>query len=189
MKHRNTLAALISFILIWSCSSNESNNTVSTKDSNMNLSEVDKKFEQQIKKDIALTEEKLRTSTEGFDELKAQDALNNFNDFISNYPNDSLTPMYTFKCGELSISLRQANNARKYFEQFIKNFPAHKRLPEAKFMLAFVYDDLLQDDNRAKELYTSFLKDYPNHSMALQAKQLVSLLFKSDADLIKTFKK
>lgn len=107
--------------------------------------------------------------------------------FALSYPQDSLSPLYLFKAGELSLSTNQGQKALGYFDQVVRNYPQHEKASFALFMKGFVCDGPLKDTAKARQFYTEFCQKYPQHPLIADAMFSLRNLGKSDEELIREF--
>ena len=58
--------------------------------------------------------------------------------------------MPLYRSAEISRSLGKPNEAIATYQKIIERYPSFHKAPEAKFMLAFSYDEDLKDINKAR---------------------------------------
>ena len=149
------------------------------------------KLKKEITEKIARLEERLyKTDPQNpqLDRAQAVDVIRYYKMFADSFPEDSLTPEYLFKGGEVGIALQQHQLAINLFERVVNAYPDHKRAPEALFLKAFVLDTYLQAKGQAKGVYEAMMAKYPDHKLAQDAEASIRNLYMSDEDLIKMFK-
>ena len=79
-------------------------------------------------------------------------------------------------------------HAIKGFNEFLTKYPKNEKAPNVLFLIAFTYNNQLQDAENAKKTYEEFLKKYPNNDLANSAKFEIQNLGKS-IDNLPGFKK
>ncbi|MCG9881554.1 MAG: tetratricopeptide repeat protein, partial [Bacteroidia bacterium] len=84
-----------------------------------------------------------------------------YTDFALAYPDDEHTPEFLFKAAQRAIVLQQANEAVDLLIQLINKYPANEFAEDATFLLAFTYENNLNDLTNARVYYEKFLKEYP----------------------------
>ena len=126
-------------------------------------------------------------SAQRLDPIIGQSLITEYGKFSQLYPSDSLSPEYTFKAGELSLSLNKPLEAFGYFEQVATRFPEYKRASYAIFMKGFIYDGPLNDTALARKFYVDFLNKYPNHPLSKDAGFSLRNLGKTDEELVREF--
>jgi tetratricopeptide (TPR) repeat protein len=94
----------------------------------------------------------------------------------------------TLKAAGVAKSIENFNKATQLYESIASLIPAHAKSPTALFMMAFVYENDLQNMAKAKETYELFLKKFPeDKDYADDAIMALKNLGKSPEDLIKEF--
>ena len=99
---------------------------------------------------------------------------------------DTLAALPLYKAAEVYQALGDYQGAAGIFERIHDDYPEFSKSGEALFMLAFTYDENLQDYDRAKELYGQFLEENPNHTFADDTEMLLKNLGKSDEEMLKS---
>lgn len=107
--------------------------------------------------------------------------------FAEEHPTDTAAPHYLFKAADLSMSLGDALKAINLYNKIIFTYPEFDRNPQCLFLIAFIYENYLQNYGKAKEVYENFLKQYPNHDFADDAQISIQNLGKSPEELIREF--
>lgn len=59
------------------------------------------------------------------------------------------------------------------YERLIKEYPQSQHGDEAQFMIAFVYEEYLEEPDLARSAYQLVIDRYPNSELAASAKQLL----------------
>lgn len=123
------------------------------------------------------------------DEAVAGQALQAYFQYSKKYPSDSVTPDYIFKSAEILTALQQYPQAYSNYKTIAEKYPTYKLVQESLFLEASILDNFLNEDDKAKIVYEDLIKRFPESSYANDAKAAIANLGKSDADLIKEFKK
>lgn len=129
------------------------------------------------------------------DSLKVRDEVAAYNlqlaytDFAANFPKDTLAPSYLFKAANLTMNMNWGKSSVDIINKFTETYPEDKRVPEALFYKAFIYDNQLNDDAKAGECYRIFLKRFPTHAFASSADASIKNLGKTDEELIREFER
>jgi TolA-binding protein len=116
-------------------------------------------------------------------------AVKAYDDFSKIFPNDSLTPDFIFKAGEISTANQQYPQALMYYQQITTQYPSYKFSAEALYLQGYLLDNFLNDEVKAKAVYEQVITKYPDLSYATDAKAAIKNLGKSDEELIKEFEK
>ncbi len=144
------------------------------------------KLVQQIKSN----EEKLfNDSTKMLDHAIAIDELAAYRKYAATYPEDSASPGYLFKAADLATGLRKSREAVLIYKDYISRYPNHSKIASGYFLLAFVYDNDIQQKDSAKIFYREFLEKYPTHQLAPSAKASLDQIEMglTDEQLVKMF--
>jgi len=145
---------------------------------------------EKLEKQIKANEEKLfNDSTKMLDPKVASEELEAYKKFVSAYPTDSASPGYLFKAADLAHGLRKSHDAVRLYKDFISNYSNHTKIATSYFLLAFVYDNDLQQKDSAKIFYKQFLEKFPNHQLAPSAKASLDQIEMglTDEQLVKIF--
>jgi hypothetical protein len=137
---------------------------------------------------ILALETKLKASP-NLDNYTANLTITEYSKFATAYPNDSLAPIFLYKAGNLARSIGQFKRAISIYNNVCSKYPTFKRLPDCIFVEAFTYDNDLKDTANAHAKYLEVVQKFPNDSLASQAKAAISILGKSDEELMKEFDK
>lgn len=123
------------------------------------------------------------------DPVVATQAVKAYDDFSKNFPNDSLTPDFLFKAGEIATANQQYPQALMYYQTITTKYPAFKLVAESLYLQGYLLDNFLNDDAKAKMIYEEVIAKYPKLPYASDAKAAIKNLGKSDEELIKEFEK
>ena len=118
---------------------------------------------------------------------KASELLDLYVDLAESNPKDSLAPSHIFKAAELAMNLDKTEQALNLYNKIIYSYPDYEKAPECLFLMAFIYENTLQNYGKAKELYEMFLEKYPDHDFADDATFSLMYLGKSPEELMKGF--
>ncbi len=105
--------------------------------------------------------------------------------FATDYPTDSLAPMYLMKAADVAMNINRGDIAIKYLDRVIKDYSDYEKLPDCYFMRGYVYETVLADTDKAKQAYELFLFQYPNHPLAADIRIIIQNLSLSDEEIIK----
>ena len=121
----------------------------------------------------------------------ADDAIKAFFSFAMKCKNDSLSPIFLVKAGQVAQSVRKYTKAQSCFIKCIEEFPDFKNRGAAMFLLAQLYDDksMLNNESEARTIYEQLIREYPKSPFANDAKACVKNIGKTDEQLIEEFLK
>jgi hypothetical protein len=100
-------------------------------------------------------------------------------DFALAYPDDEQTPGFLFKAAQRAVVLQQANESVDLLLQLINKYPANEFAEDATFLLAFTYENNLNDLTNARKYYEQFLKNFPKGELAEEARLSIANLGKT----------
>jgi tetratricopeptide (TPR) repeat protein len=96
--------------------------------------------------------------------------------YADSFPQDSMTPYYISKAGDLYKVKRQtALKAITTYNRVLTDYPRHPLESRSIFMMGFTFDEVLGDKERAAKAYTHFLEKFPDHPLAKDARALLSM--------------
>jgi outer membrane protein assembly factor BamD (BamD/ComL family) len=125
--------------------------------------------------------------TFNFNKPKADSLLKMYNDFITRFPDDTLSPLFLFRSANLAINEGDGNKALSLLDQFIRKYPAHPKTPVCAFFKGYVCENLLKNMDMAKENYLSYVEKYPNDPFVKDAQMALKNLGKTPEQMIKEF--
>jgi TolA-binding protein len=104
-------------------------------------------------------------------------------------PEEKRVPEYLHEAGRIAGYIRSYEKALELYEWVYQKYPEHEKAASSLFMMAFTYDDRVNDDEKARALYQEFLEKYPDSNFAESAAFLLQNLGKSDEEIIESFSK
>ncbi|MCW3071428.1 MAG: hypothetical protein JWO44_1318 [Bacteroidetes bacterium] len=116
-------------------------------------------------------------------------AVKAYDDFVKNFPDDSLSADFIFKAAEISTANQQYAQALMYYELINSKYPGFKLTAESLYLQGYLLDNFLNDDEKAKLIYEQVIAKYPTLPYADDAKAAIRNLGKSDEELIREFEK
>jgi TolA-binding protein len=129
-------------------------------------------------------------SESGLIETKFVDELiNAYVSFADQFPEDSLSPGYLFKAGDVAMNTNRSNKAIELYDRIIDDYNDYRKAPEALFLKGYVYENNLGRLDKAKAIYEEFLQKYPDNDFADDAEVSLKYLGKSPEELIEIFQR
>ncbi|MEM9527964.1 MAG: tetratricopeptide repeat protein [Bacteroidota bacterium] len=104
---------------------------------------------------------------------------------VDKFPGDTLAALPFYRSAEVVRAMNDPKGAAAIYERVTREFPAYSKAGEALFMLAFTYDEDLNNLEMAKATYEKFIEMYPNNGFADDAEMLLQNLGKSDEEILK----
>lgn len=117
----------------------------------------------------------------------AIDIIQLYKQYADSFPKEKSAPGFLFKAANVCIGIRQYNQAISFLERLKAHFPEYEKSAESLFLLAFIYDNYLDQKGRAQEIYEEVIEKYPDHKFAADAKEVIKTLSMTDEELIKMF--
>lgn len=121
------------------------------------------------------------------DTYNANLAITAYTKFTSQFPDDTLAPLFLFKAANMAMSSGQYQRALGFYDNICAKYTNFKKIPDCIFVEGFIYDNNLKDTAKAHAKYQEVITKYPNNELAAQAKAAISVLGKSDEELMKEF--
>lgn len=179
MKHLKLFFSISILFLLASCGNNEN------KEQKTIAKEIPREpYIAQIK----MLEKEMLKSPE-FNNLTADSAIKAYSDYAMFFPNDSLSPDYLFKAGEIATAAKKYKQALIFYQIITSKYPDFKYIKESLYLQAFLLDNFMNDDAGAKIIYDEIITKYPTSNYAKDSKAAISNLGKTDEQLIEEFKK
>jgi len=111
----------------------------------------------------------------GTDMDKANHIIELYSMFVSNFPDDSLAPVYMLRTAEVQINTGNFENAISTLDSIMLIYPGFEDIAMCQFMKGRAYEDNQQYD-LAREAYTEFVNNYPDHVLAADTRKLLPLV-------------
>jgi tetratricopeptide (TPR) repeat protein len=111
--------------------------------------------------------------------------LEEYQTFVSAYPNDSLSAVYLYNQAMMQADqFKRYEESAKLLERFQREYPNHALAAKALFLQAFTYAEYVKDYKRAELIYRSFLQRYPDNEMVPSIEFELNNLGKSPEELL-----
>lgn len=117
----------------------------------------------------------------------ADSAIKAYSDFVTQFPDDSLSADFLFKSAEIEMATDRYAKALSSFQQITERHPDYKLATESLYLQGYIWDNFLNDEVKAKSIYEEVIKKYPESNYAVDAKAAINNLGKTDEELIKEF--
>ncbi len=134
-----------------------------------------------------LEKELFDTAKKGIDEPKAMLLVDKYVAFADKFKDDSLAPMYLFKGAEICMNIHKGQRAIDLFARVMKDYSSYKNVPEALFLTAFTFENVMEKYQDAEKNYKLFIEKYPDHSLKQQAELSLQHLGKTPDELVAEF--
>lgn len=127
------------------------------------------------------------TLQDSYDTLKMAKLVESYDNYVNDFPADSLASVYVFRAAEMNRVLGKGTEALSDYHLLIKKYPESVYVPEAYFFIAVVYENVLYDFTKASVSYREFMDKFPEHTLVKDAKLSLEYLGKSPEEIIKMF--
>lgn len=122
------------------------------------------------------------------DRAVGHDLMKKYIAFANAFPKDSLTPGYLFDAAGIGQSLGKARQSIDLLRNVHDGFPSFEKRVESAFLMAFIYQNDLNDRIQAKALYEQVIEKYPDDPWADQARASLATLDLTDDQLLEFLK-
>ncbi len=122
-----------------------------------------------------------------FSKPTADSLLTMYDEYISRFPADSLTPSFVFKAANVAMNAGNGSRALSYFDRYLKSYPYQPKAALCLFFKAFVYENVIHDIEQARESYLLFIEKYPNNEFNKDARLALMNLGKSPEQMVREF--
>lgn len=149
------------------------------------------KEKQTLQKAIQLEEKSLLTKEAAikWDAQKAAKLIEQYQNYATKFPDDSISPDYLFKCAEMLIAGGKYLEANQIYDQIDRQYPKYEKAPVSLFLKGFNEENNLRDLVKARKTYMDFLAKYPTHKLHDDAQLCLQNLGKSADEIVKEFEK
>lgn len=106
------------------------------------------------------------------DEEKAHEMIGLYRQFVNDFPDDSLAPVYLMRVADISITLGETEQAVNVLDSIINIYPGFEDVPFCLFQKGYAYEASEQFD-QARQCYQEFVDEYPDHYMAADTRKML----------------
>ena len=114
----------------------------------------------------------------------ANQLLETYRTFETDFPKSELNAEYLFRRAELNKGLGEAQLAVQNLRRLNKEYPKHDKSGTALFLIAFTFHDDLQNSDSAAFYFEKFIEEYPEHQLKDDAQAYLQLINLSDEELL-----
>ena len=139
---------------------------------------------------ITELEAKIASDNFSLDEKGMQTANELISAYISyaeKFKDSPEAPDYLYKAADISLNTNKSKEALDMYNRIIYQYPDYRKVPECLFLVAYIYENNMQNFGKAKEVYEMFIAKYPNHDFADDAAISIQNMGKSPEELIRMF--
>jgi hypothetical protein len=136
---------------------------------------------------ITKLEKEISAKSGNTDSSKVAELTSAYRGFAVRFTADSLAPVYLLRAGGLYMNVGNALKAIESLDQVTEKYNSSTQAPQALFLEAFIFENMLGNLSKAKELYSQFLLRFPKHDLADDAQSSLSNLGKTPEQLVHEF--
>jgi len=114
-------------------------------------------------------------------------AFDLYMEFSNKNPEDEMCPEYMFRAANIARSFKKYEDAIDIYEKIVSNYSDYNMVTESHFLIAFVYENDLNDKVKAKEIYEEVAKQYPDEKFGEQAALRLKTIHMSDEEMLRMF--
>ncbi|MGB0606023.1 MAG: tetratricopeptide repeat protein [Candidatus Latescibacterota bacterium] len=100
-------------------------------------------------------------------------AVDAYSEFVRIYPQHEKAPAALKNWAAVAQQKGDMQSAITLYERLLDEYPQSDLGDEAQFMIAFIYEEYLNDIEKARGAYQRVIDHYPNSELAASAKQLL----------------
>ena len=112
-------------------------------------------------------------------------ARGQFTAFLTRYPQHLRSDEALRNLAMIARQDGDMEGAIGYYERLIADYPNSKYGDEAQFMIAFIYEEHLQDQERARQAYQRVIERYPESDLAASARRLLPHVGRNPEEWVK----
>lgn len=143
--------------------------------------------QKQLKKIKMLEAEVYGDASGMIDREKALALVNAYVDFATENPSHDKSAEYLFRAGDISMNTAYPERAIELYSRVHRDYPDYEKNPESLFLIAFIFDNKLENLQKAEQTYKQFRELYPDHGLADDAEILLEHLGKSPDEMVREF--
>lgn len=110
--------------------------------------------------------------------------IENYVNFSSQFPQDSLAPVFWHRAAQVAANIHRPDLAVLYLDTVINNYADYKQLAECCFYKGFVLENVAHDIENARIAYQTFVDRYPDDPLAKDTRVLIENLGLSPEELL-----
>ena len=107
-----------------------------------------------------------------------------FEEFLQQYPEHNLAPIALKESAAVAQQRGSFLDALDIYNRLMSEFPTSEHCDEAQFMVAFIYEEYLQDYSQAREAYKLLIERYPDSELVASARHLLPHVGRNPEDWI-----
>ena len=105
--------------------------------------------------------------------------------FVRKFPEHEKAPVALKNWAAIAQQKGDMQGAITLYERLLSEYPQSDLGDEAQFMIAFIYEEYMNDIEKAREAYQRVIDRYPNSELAASAKQLLPHVGKNPEEWVR----
>jgi TolA-binding protein len=126
-------------------------------------------------KQITDYENAINNAPQEIDAKKADSLITLYNNYVKDFPKDSLCADYLFRTSQIYGNLKDCNNALKYLDRIIKEYPKGNRVGAAYFFKGVMLQDVCLNKEEAIKAFNIYIQKFPNSKQVNTAKMMIQM--------------
>lgn len=115
---------------------------------------------------------------------KANEIIALYTQFVTDFPEDSLAPIYMMKMAETQIAVGEFESGIANLDSIITLYPGFEDVAACHFLKGWAYEQN-QEYDKAREAYKELVTLYPDHVLAKDARKMIPLVGLSPSEQLK----
>lgn len=111
--------------------------------------------------------------TAAADPAQHEQAVQQFTAFLERFPQHEQAPKALKQLAMIAQQQGDMRAAITHYERLLREYPGSDQADEAQFMIAFIYEEYLQDLDQARLAYQRVIDNYPDSELAASARRLL----------------
>ena len=130
---------------------------------------------EQAKSAIAQQELTMSASELGAASDVADRTVAMYRQFVADYPDDSLAPIYMMRAADVLTNVERPAEAVQLLDSILSLYPGFEDLGGCLFLKGYAYEQMEAFDS-ARAAYTQFVDQYPDHYLAPDTRSMLPYL-------------
>ena len=106
-------------------------------------------------------------------EQNMNQSIEAYGEFVRKFPGHEKAPVALKNWAAIAQQKGDMQGAITLYERLLNEYPQSDLGDEAQFMIAFIYEEYMNDIDKARGAYQRVIDRYPNSELAASAKQLL----------------
>lgn len=126
-------------------------------------------------KTITDYENAINNNPEQINIKKADSLISLYNSYVKDFPQDTMCADYLFRTSQIYGNLKDCNNALKYLDRIIKEYPNGHRVGAAYFFKGVMLEQVCSNKAEAVKAFQLYIQKFPNSKQVNTAKLMIQM--------------